>query len=68
MFDLKLTQEEIVIRISARKLLSNKEVMFNIVGNLLTRAGGDLIYGLIIWGFKVYDIKRSNNRYWRKIW
>ncbi|MDO5516150.1 MAG: hypothetical protein Q4F66_01270 [Clostridium sp.] len=42
MFDLKLKDEEIVMKITARKPISNKEVFFNVVGNLLTGAGGDL--------------------------
>ena len=42
MFDLKLKEEEIVMRITARKIVTTKEVVANFVGNLLTRAGGDV--------------------------
>lgn len=44
MFDLKLKEEEIIMKVAARKPISNKEVLLNVVGNLLTGAGGDLTH------------------------
>ncbi|MGM9972925.1 MAG: hypothetical protein ACI33K_02645 [Clostridiaceae bacterium] len=42
MFDLNLKEEDIVMRITTRKLVTTKEAVANFVGNLLTRAGGDV--------------------------
>lgn len=42
MFDLNLKEEEIVMKITARKIVNTKDVVANFVGNLLTGAGGDV--------------------------
>ena len=42
MFDLNLKEEEIVMKITVRKPVSKKDVVFNFVGNMLTGAGGDV--------------------------
>ncbi|WP_426350196.1 hypothetical protein ACPWSR_02880 [Alloiococcus sp. CFN-8] len=42
MFDLNLKDEEVVMRITARKIVTTKEAVANFVGNILTRAGGDV--------------------------
>lgn len=42
MFNLNLKDEDIVMKIIAAKPVTPKDVVANFVGNLLTRAGGDI--------------------------
>lgn len=42
MFKMNLKEEDIVMEIVATRLIENKEVIANIVGNMLTPAGGDI--------------------------
>ena len=42
MFKLNLSSEDIVMKITVTKIINNKEVVTNFIGNLLTRAGGDV--------------------------
>ena len=42
MFDLNLKEEDIIMKITASKLVTTKDVVANFLGNLLTRAGGDV--------------------------
>lgn len=44
MFKLNLNEEEILMKITAMKSVSNKDVAMNFIGNLITRAGGDVAY------------------------
>lgn len=42
MFDLKLKDEDILMKLTARRPVSHRDVLCNVVGNMLTRAGGDI--------------------------
>ena len=42
MFKLNLQDEDILMKITARKLVNKKDVVSNFIGNLLTGAGGDI--------------------------
>ena len=42
MFDLNLKDEDIIMKITANKVVTTKDVIANFVGNLLTRAGADV--------------------------
>lgn len=42
MFKLTLKDEDIVMKITATKPVTSKDVVANFVGNLITRAGGDI--------------------------
>lgn len=42
MFNLNLKNEDILMKITVRKPVSNKDVIVNFIGNLLTEAGGDV--------------------------
>lgn len=42
MFELNLKNEDILMRITAIKPISKKDIITNFVGNLLTSAGGDI--------------------------
>ncbi|WP_242850069.1 hypothetical protein [Clostridium polynesiense] len=42
MFTLNLSDEDIVMKITTRKPVTNKDVAANFIGNMLTRAGGDI--------------------------
>lgn len=44
MFKLNLNEEEILMKITVMKLVSNKDVAMNFIGNLITTAGGDVAY------------------------
>lgn len=44
MFKLNLNEEEILMKITVMKPVSNKDVAINFIGNLITRAGGDVAY------------------------
>lgn len=44
MFKLNLNEEEILMKITVMKPVSNKEAAINFIGNLITRAGGDVAY------------------------
>ncbi|MDZ5253641.1 hypothetical protein [Clostridium sp. LIBA-8841] len=44
MFKLNLNEEEILMKITVMKSVSNKDVAMNFIGNLITRAGGDVAY------------------------
>ncbi|ELC8442629.1 hypothetical protein QYB59_001656 [Clostridium perfringens] len=44
MFKLNLNEEEILMKITVMKPVSNKDVAMNFIGNLITRAGGDVAY------------------------
>lgn len=56
MFDLNLKDEDILMKITATKLVTKKDIVANFVGNLLTRAGGDI-------ADKVYLILTENTLY-----
>lgn len=56
MFKLNLNEEEILMKITAMKSVSNKDVAMNFIGNLITRAGGDVAY-------KVYLILTRDSLY-----
>ena len=42
MFKLNLNSEDILMKITVAKVINNKDVITNFLGNLLTRAGGDI--------------------------
>lgn len=42
MFKLSLKDEDILVKITVRKPVTNKEVVNNFIGNILTGAGGDI--------------------------
>jgi hypothetical protein len=42
MFKLNLKDEDIVMKITATRSVTAKDVVANLVGNLITRAGGDI--------------------------
>ena len=42
MFKLNLNDEDILMKIMARKIVTKKDVVANFVGNILTTAGGDI--------------------------
>lgn len=42
MFKLSLRDEDIIMKIKVTKPISNKDVVSNFIGNLLTPAGGDI--------------------------
>ncbi|WP_195987592.1 hypothetical protein [Clostridium sp. D53t1_180928_C8] len=42
MFNLNLKDEDILMKITAKKIVTKKDVVANFVGNLLTAAGGDV--------------------------
>ena len=42
MFKLNLKDEDILMKITVRKSVTKKDVVANFVGNILTRAGGDI--------------------------
>lgn len=42
MFKLSLKEEDILMQITVTKPISNKDVVLNFVGNILTPAGGDI--------------------------
>ena len=42
MFKLNLNSEDILMKITVAKFINNKDVITNFLGNLLTRAGGDI--------------------------
>ena len=42
MFKLNLNSEDIVMKITVTKVISNNDVVTNFIGNLLTRSGGDI--------------------------
>ncbi|WP_195245583.1 hypothetical protein [Clostridium celatum] len=42
MFKLNLQDEDILMKITAAKLVNKKDVVYNFIGNLLTGAGGDI--------------------------
>lgn len=42
MFKLNLNSEDILMKITVTKVINNKDVVTNFIGNLLTRAGGDV--------------------------
>ena len=42
MFKLNLQDEDILMKITATKLVNKKDVVSNFIGNLLTGAGGDI--------------------------
>lgn len=42
MFNLNLKDEDILMKITATKPVTKKDVVANLVGNLITRAGGDI--------------------------
>ncbi|WP_196000366.1 hypothetical protein [Clostridium sp. 1001271B_151109_B4] len=42
MFKLNLNSEDILMKITVTKIINNKEVITKFIGNLLTRAGGDI--------------------------
>lgn len=44
MFNLNLNKDDIIMRITVMKPVGKKDVVANFVGNLLTRAGGDVAY------------------------
>lgn len=44
MFKLNLNEEEILMKITVMKPVTNKDVAMNFIGNLITRAGGDVAY------------------------
>ncbi|WP_300263074.1 hypothetical protein [Clostridium sp.] len=44
MFKLNLKEEEILMKITVMKYVSNKDATINFIANLVTRAGGDVAY------------------------
>ena len=42
MFDLNLKDEEILMKMTSRKVITKKDISANFLGNLITRAGGDI--------------------------
>ena len=42
MFDLNLKDEEILMKMTSRKVITKKDIAMNFLGNLLTGAGGDI--------------------------
>ena len=42
MFKLSLKDEDVIMKIKVTKPISNMDVAYNFIGNLLTRAGGDI--------------------------
>ena len=48
MFKLNLKEEDILMKITVMKQVSNKDAAINFVSNLVTGAGGDVAYNLIV--------------------
>lgn len=46
MFTLNLPEEEIIMKLSVTRPIGNREVVSNFVGNMLTRAGGDIAHAV----------------------
>lgn len=44
MFKLNLKEEDILMKITVMKQVSNKDAAINFISNLVTRAGGDVAY------------------------
>lgn len=44
MFNLNLREEDIIMKITVMKQVSNKDVAINFISNLVTGAGGDVAY------------------------
>lgn len=44
MFNLNLREEDIIMKSTVMKQVSNKDVAINFISNLVTRAGGDVAY------------------------
>ena len=44
MFKLNLKEEDILMKITVMKYVSNKDAAINFISNLVTRAGGDVAY------------------------
>lgn len=42
MFDFKLKDEDILMKLTARRPVSHRDVFCNVFGNMVTRAGGDI--------------------------
>lgn len=61
MFKLNLNSEDIVMKITVTKIINNKEVITKFIGNLLTRAGGDI-------ADKVNIILTNDTLYLEYIW
>ena len=56
MFKLNLKEEDILMKITVMKQVSNKDAAINFISNLVTRAGGDVAYkvNLIITNDSLY--------------